>query len=119
MFETFAMNEERVIALAGLFQACALTQQLATGGRCDEGAMEVGMASVFRIDAPSVVAVYGSVADVRVGLRALVAQLDESEPRHVRDQDGGDGHAPGAQPDRSPRSAGQTADWHRRRAAAG
>jgi high frequency lysogenization protein len=79
VFETFAMNEERVIALAGLFQACALTQQLATGGRCDEGAMEAGVASVFRIDAPSVVAVFGSVADLRVGLRALVAQLDESE----------------------------------------
>lgn len=79
MFEVFAMNEERVIALAGLFQACALTQQLATSGRCDDSAMETGVASVFRIDAPSVVAVYGTVADLRIGLRALVAQLDESE----------------------------------------
>jgi high frequency lysogenization protein len=45
------MNEERVIALAGLFQACALTQQLASTGRCDESAMETGIASVFRNDA--------------------------------------------------------------------
>lgn len=72
------MNEERVLALAGLYQACALTQQLATQGRCDEGAMEAGLASVFRIDAPSVVAVYGNVAGVRLGLRNLVSQLDES-----------------------------------------
>lgn len=79
MFETFAMNEERVIALAGLFQACALAQQLANGGRCDEGAMEASMASVFRIDAPSVVGVYGSVANLRIGLRSLIAQLDESD----------------------------------------
>lgn len=73
------MNEERVIALAGLFQACALTQQLASTGRCDEAAMETGIASVFRIDAPSVTAVYGSVSGLRVGLRALVNQLDETD----------------------------------------
>lgn len=79
MFETFGMNEERVIALAGLFQACALTQQLASTGRCDEAAMETGIASVFRIDAPSVTAVYGSVSGLRVGLRALVNQLDETD----------------------------------------
>lgn len=79
MFETFSMTEDRVLALAGLFQACALAQQLANEGRCDEGAMEAGVASVFRIDAPSVVGVYGNVANVRTGLRTLVAQLDESE----------------------------------------
>jgi len=49
------MNEERVLALAGLFQACTLAQQLANDGRCDDGAMEASVASVFRIDAPSVV----------------------------------------------------------------
>ncbi len=79
MFEAFAMNEERVIALAGLFQACALTQQLATTGRADDGAMETSVSSVFRIDAPSVVAVFGSVSSVRLGLRTLVSQLDENE----------------------------------------
>ena len=78
MFEAFAMNEERVLALAGLYQACALAQQLATQGRCDEAALEASLASVFRIDAPSVVAVHGSIAELRPGLRALVSQLDEN-----------------------------------------
>lgn len=73
------MNEERVLALAGLFQACALAQQLANDGRCDEAAMEAGVASVFRIDAPSVVAVYGNISNVRLGLRNLIAQLDEND----------------------------------------
>ncbi|MEO7065712.1 MAG: high frequency lysogenization protein HflD [Rhodanobacter sp.] len=73
------MNEERVIALAGLFQACTLTQKLANDGRCDEAAMEAGVASVFRIDAPSVVGVYGSISNVRIGLRSLIAQLDEND----------------------------------------
>jgi high frequency lysogenization protein len=79
VFEIFSMNEERVLALAGLFQACTLAQQLANDGRCDEGAMEASVASVFRIDAPSVVGVYGNVSNVRTGLRNLIAQLDESD----------------------------------------
>ncbi|MCP4516901.1 MAG: lysogenization regulator HflD, partial [Delftia sp.] len=33
------MNEERVLAVAGLFQATALAQQLANEGRCDEQAL--------------------------------------------------------------------------------
>src|SRR3546814_18198271 len=74
------MTEERVLALAGLFQACTLAQQLANDGRCDEGAMEAGVASVFRIDAPSVVGVYGNISNVRLGLRNLIAQLDENGP---------------------------------------
>ncbi|WP_329743498.1 high frequency lysogenization protein HflD [Dyella sp. A6] len=72
------MTEERVLALAGLFQATALAQQLANEGRCDEQALEASLQSVFRIDAPSVVGVYGNVGNVRLGLRTLIAQLDEN-----------------------------------------
>lgn len=79
MFETFGMNEERVLGLAGLFQACALAQQLANEGRCDDAAMEAGVASIFRIDAPSVVGVYGNISNLRIGLRSLITQLDESD----------------------------------------
>jgi len=73
------MNEERVLALAGLFQACALVQQLANEGRCDDVTMEAGIASIFRIDAPTVVGVYGNISNVRSGLRHLIAQLDETD----------------------------------------
>lgn len=82
MFERFAMTEERVLALAGLFQATTLTQQLAQTGQCDHNALESSMASIFAIDAPSVPAVYQGVAGVRVGLRNLVDQLD-SQPRQL------------------------------------
>ncbi|TCV97263.1 high frequency lysogenization protein [Luteibacter rhizovicinus] len=71
------MNEERVLALAGVFQGAALAQQLATDGRCDEVAMEASLASVFRIDADSVAGVYGNVTGVRRGLRTLVAQFED------------------------------------------
>ncbi len=78
MFEALAMNEERVLALAGLFQATGLAQQLANEGRCDETAMASSIGSVFRIDAPSVVGVYGDVSGVRLGLRQLITLLDEN-----------------------------------------
>jgi len=78
VLEIFAMNEERVLALAGLFQAATLAQQLANDGRCDEVAMAGSIASVFRIDSPSVVGVYGDVSAVRLGLRQLITLLDES-----------------------------------------
>ncbi|GLQ90940.1 high frequency lysogenization protein HflD [Dyella flagellata] len=79
MFEAFAINEERVLALAGLFQASILAQQLANEGRCDELALDASLASVFRIDAPSVVGVYGNVSGIRLGLRTLIGQLDEND----------------------------------------
>ncbi|WP_199098065.1 high frequency lysogenization protein HflD [Dyella sp. ASV21] len=72
------MTEERVLALAGLFQAATLAQQLANDGRCDDVAMSASTASVFRLNAPSVVGVYGDVAAVRLGLRQLITLLDES-----------------------------------------
>jgi high frequency lysogenization protein len=71
------MNEERVLALAGVFQGAALAHQLATEGRCDEAAYEATLASIFRIDASSVAAVYGGVGGVRRGLRTLVDQFEE------------------------------------------
>jgi high frequency lysogenization protein len=77
VLDILAMNEPRVLALAGLFQAVGLAQQLATQGRCDETAMEASVGSVFNIDAPSVAAVYGGVGGVRLGLRNLIGQLDD------------------------------------------
>lgn len=73
------MNEERVLALAGVFQATALAHQLATAGRCDEAALESSIASVFRIDADSVAEVFGDVAGTRLGLRTLVSQFDNEK----------------------------------------
>lgn len=77
MLKAFAINEERVLALAGLFQASALAHQLANEGRCDELSLDASVASIFRIDAPSVIGVYGNVSALRLGLRTLITQLDE------------------------------------------
>lgn len=74
------MNEERVLALAGIFQATALVQQLAQQGSCDETALEASLGSIFRIDAPDVAAALGGVRGVRLGLRTLLEQFESGEP---------------------------------------
>lgn len=73
------MKESRVLALAGVFQATALAGDLATTGSCDESALEASLASVFCIDAPDAAAVFGGNANLRLGLRSLIAQLERNE----------------------------------------
>jgi high frequency lysogenization protein len=71
------VNEDRVLALAGVFQGCALAHQLATRGSCNQTAFEHSLASIFRIDAEDVPAVFGGIAGVRLGLRTLTEQFDD------------------------------------------
>lgn len=70
------MNEARIIALAGLFQAATLVRELASSGDCDPAAFETCVTSVFKLESDSAAEVYGGVRNVRPGLRALVAQID-------------------------------------------
>ncbi|HET6911748.1 MAG TPA: high frequency lysogenization protein HflD [Rhodanobacteraceae bacterium] len=70
------MNEARVIALAGLFQALNLVRSLATEGDCDPGELETCMASIFKLESESAADIYGGIGNVREGLRALIAQID-------------------------------------------
>jgi len=74
------MNEELVVALAGLFQSAALVRELATQGRCDPVVLGHSLASVLRIDAASTTDVYGGLEGVQRGLEVLLAQLDQPDP---------------------------------------
>ena len=71
-----ALREARVIALAGVFQACRMVRDLATRGRTDTASAEASLASIFRIDAESAADVFGGISGVRLGLEQLIAQLD-------------------------------------------
>ena len=61
--------EDRVLALAGLAQALRLVRRIADTGQADAAIVSTALDSVFRIDAPSPVGVYGDVASLRTGLR--------------------------------------------------
>jgi high frequency lysogenization protein len=70
------MNEARTLALAGVFQAAALVQALATGRSVDADAARASLHSVFMIDADDVAHVYDGRDGLRLGLHALIDQLD-------------------------------------------
>ncbi len=73
------MRESRVIALAGVLQACRLVVDVAMRGRADATAVQASLTSVFRIDAASAADVFGGVGGARLGLETLLAQFDSSE----------------------------------------
>ena len=67
----------QTIALAGIAQAAALVQQLATTGTCDPAAMETSIASILKIDSDSVIDIYGgSLAGIKLGLTQLNVQMN-------------------------------------------
>jgi len=65
----------QTIALAGIAQAAALVQQLATAGKADAEAMEASIASILKIDSDSGAGVYGGLSGVRLGLEQLNRQM--------------------------------------------
>lgn len=65
----------QTIALAGIAQAAAVVQQLATKGSCDSEAFESSIASLLKIDSDSVIDVYGSLAGLKLGLTQLNIQM--------------------------------------------
>jgi high frequency lysogenization protein len=69
-------NRERIIALAGLYQATALVRQTAEQGHGDPDSARVIIDSILRLDAPSVGDVYGDLEGLRLGLETL-AKLRE------------------------------------------
>jgi len=65
----------QTIALAGVAQAAALVQQLATTGTADTEAMEASIGSVLKIDSDSVIDVYGGLSGLTLGLTQLNKQM--------------------------------------------
>jgi len=67
---------DRTLALAGVFQAARLAQQLAREGRADPGVLRASVESILRIDAANTPEVFGGVSGVVPGLEILASQID-------------------------------------------
>lgn len=66
----------QVIALAGIAQAVAVVQQLATTGKTDEQALETMINSLLKTESDSVLEIYGDdLSNLKIGLTHLAAQL--------------------------------------------
>ncbi len=65
----------QTIALAAISQACLLVQQLATSGKVDNVAIEASINSILTIDSDSVLDIYGSLDNIKPGLKQMQLQL--------------------------------------------
>lgn len=76
-------NLERVIALAGIYQALNAVIRIARHGSADADAMEPCLYSLFQVDAEDVNAVFGEPGAVANGARQLIAQLTGQPERNL------------------------------------
>jgi len=76
-------DSDRVIALAGVFQAARLTRQLAGQADANREAMESSINSLFQGTPSSVPDVFGGIAGVEFGLHSMLNQLDSPQERDV------------------------------------
>jgi high frequency lysogenization protein len=60
------------LALAGVFQVAVLVRDLAKTGTLDEDAFAASINSIYKIDPPHIMDVYGSTQNLRIGLQELV-----------------------------------------------
>ncbi len=65
----------QTIALAGIAQASALVQQLATTGSADPVALSASIKSLFSSDEQGVANVYGELSSLKLGLEQLNNQM--------------------------------------------
>lgn len=66
---------QQTIALAAVFQALAEVRSIATKGQLDEQILATAIYSIYQIDAPDVLSIFGGRSKVMQGLRALECQL--------------------------------------------
>jgi high frequency lysogenization protein len=76
-------NQDRVTALAGVYQAVACVTRIARTGSADVAAMEPCIYSLFQVDAPTVAAVYGPPGAMANGARQIIAQLTGKPERNL------------------------------------
>jgi len=73
----------RAIALAALFQAARLVQQVAREGGWDNEAFNASLNSLVQFDADSPESIFGGVKGVRLGLHTLLDQMRPADPQQA------------------------------------
>lgn len=71
---------DATLALAGIFQATWLVNEVAHRGRAPAEPFEAMIGSLFQVDPPDTVSVYGGVARLETGLRLLTEHLGGKPP---------------------------------------
>jgi high frequency lysogenization protein len=76
-------ERDRIIALAGIFQAASLVEGIARRGNVPAEPLKASIYSLFQVEAPSVEAVYGDLAGLTRGLTCLRDQLVGGSGRSI------------------------------------
>jgi len=71
-------DRNRIIALAGIYQAAALVSEIAARGKHEAGPEKASIFSLFQINADTVEDVFGGIQGIERGLREFYRQLDNS-----------------------------------------
>jgi len=74
---------EKTIALAGIFQAAALVNQIAVKGLVDEHDLTTSIRSVLNMNPSSALDVFGAYENLRTGFYTLIAQLNDGQIRDM------------------------------------
>ena len=74
----------RIVALAGMFQAANLVKNLAWYGNAkDQDAFTASIYSILQLDAPQAIDIYqGKLANLQLGLSCLVNQLGHTHHQY-------------------------------------
>lgn len=67
--------ENQTLALAGIFQSASLIEQLAYKGELNQAAYDCSFDSLFAFNAPTTIDVFGNLAGLSRGLKALTRYL--------------------------------------------
>lgn len=82
-------HDEQTIALAGLFQAAALVEQIATRGMVPQNSLETSLYSTFVTSPNNTEEVYGGVHDLpynlQLGLRNVQDLVEKKRSEHNKD----------------------------------
>ena len=76
-------DQDRIIALAGIYQAVWCAQGIARRGMADSDAMTASIGSIFHTDSEDVPSVFGDARGVAPGLRQFITQLQGGNGREI------------------------------------
>ena len=76
-------EQDKLIALAGIYQAALCVRQIARHGRLDTDLMEPCVYSLFQTNADSVADIFGAPGSLSPGARELSGQLTGKQPRDM------------------------------------
>ena len=74
-----ASLHDKTLALAGIFQASALVQQVATTGHLDSEPLETCLKSVIELNPDDLTNIYGSPRNLNMGLKLIISQFGAND----------------------------------------